>query len=154
MTPPADNTVDIKEPLAVAVWAEARARWSLDCAETLPQRGLGAKLADVQGLAYFDVARLIVGLTRGATLREVRAEIYLLGHARGVVPWEDPEAEERGVDDFHVTCSVCGKLTASYVAEPMEYGHFATCSACLAVPVDSDAVEGEGVTTGEEGLRR
>lgn len=91
MRPPEDHEADCRDPLSVAVWAEARARWWLLENPRSDNRSLRAAMAT----AYRDVARLIVGLAEGATFREIRYEIYVRGHERGIVPWEDPEAAER-----------------------------------------------------------
>jgi len=98
MTPPKDGGVDTQDPLSIAVWAEARARHEGELGRHTPcpvsDRHEGSECA------YGGVARLIVGLPEGATLREIRHEIYAQGHEGGIVPWEDPEAAERPADDF------------------------------------------------------
>lgn len=94
MTPPNDNEIDTRDPLAIAAWAEAQARRWAAAADADPC-GAEATHSIVRAAAYAHAARLIMGFTAVASLREVRHEIYVQGHRRGIVPWEDPEAAGR-----------------------------------------------------------
>lgn len=170
MRPPEDHEVDCRNPLSVAMWTEALARiWEREADNSRPD---GAAFAYADGLAcaYGRVARLMVGLPDGATLKEIRNEIYA---SLGVVPWEDPEAAERvtmaergrspripdaeglwgriretekpAVAD---TCDICGQRHEPGEDPECDDGE----EAGPAVPRDSDEFDAERVPG--EGLRR
>lgn len=156
MKTPERDEVETRDPLSIAMYCEAMAR------HREYYSGPGQAHYQSGGRdAYAAVARLITGLPEPSghnlddplELKKVRAEIHALGHSRGIVPWEDPEAAERAVEPILATCSTCGEERSVYVAEPPEDGYIAICSACSALPIDSDGAEAERLP-GEEGLRR